>query len=173
MRSACATRITPTRPACPIPTQITTAHDLAVLGRAIQDRFPRYYRYFSTQSFAYHGALHRNHNHLLGHVEGMDGIKTGYTRASGFNLLTSVRRDGHHIVAVVLGGATAAARDRIMAGLIERAHRWRLDGPHRARHHRRRRGERELANRSRRALPNARVSSSAAPKTRRTRRTGG
>lgn len=99
--------------------QVTTAHDLAILGRAIQDRFPRYYRYFSTHSFAYNGALHRNHNHLLGRVEGMDGIKTGYTRASGFNLLTSVHRGGHHIVAVVLGGRTAGARDRVMAGLIE------------------------------------------------------
>ncbi|MBL1256303.1 SPOR domain-containing protein [Methylocystis sp. Sn-Cys] len=99
--------------------QITTAYDLAILGRAIQDRFPRYYRYFSTHSFAYNGALHRNHNHLLDRVEGMDGIKTGYTRASGFNLLTSVRRHSHHIVAVVMGGTTAGARDRIMAQLIE------------------------------------------------------
>jgi D-alanyl-D-alanine carboxypeptidase len=103
----------------PDPAQITTARDLAVLGRAIQDRFPRYYRYFSTHSFAYGGAVHRNHNHLLGQVEGMDGIKTGYTAASGFNLLTSVRRGNHHIVAVVLGGRTAGARDRIMADLIE------------------------------------------------------
>jgi D-alanyl-D-alanine carboxypeptidase len=103
----------------PDPNQVTTAYDLAVLGRAIQDRFPRYYRYFSTHSFAYNGALHRNHNHLLGRVEGMDGIKTGYTRASGFNLLTSVRRGRHHIVAVVMGGATAGGRDHIMAALIE------------------------------------------------------
>lgn len=103
----------------PDPEQITTAYDLAILGRAVQDRFPRYYRYFSTHSFAYNGALHRNHNHLLGRVDGMDGIKTGYTRASGFNLLTSVRRGGHHIVAVVMGGATAGGRDRIMAQLIE------------------------------------------------------
>ncbi|KAF0125247.1 MAG: serine-type D-Ala-D-Ala carboxypeptidase, partial [Methylocystaceae bacterium] len=103
----------------PDPNQVTTAYDLSVLGRAIQERFPRYYRYFSTPSFAYNGALHRNHNHLLGQVEGMDGIKTGYTRASGFNLLTSVRRRGHHIVAVVMGGKTAYGRDRIMAGLIE------------------------------------------------------
>lgn len=103
----------------PNPRQITTAHDLAVLGRAIQDRFPRYYRYFSTRAFAFGGRSHRNHNHLLGRVEGMDGIKTGYTAASGFNLLTSVRRDGHHIVAVVLGGRSGAARDRRMAGLIE------------------------------------------------------
>ncbi|MGE4172312.1 MAG: D-alanyl-D-alanine carboxypeptidase family protein, partial [Methylocystis sp.] len=103
----------------PDPNQVTTAYDLAILGRAIQDRFPRYYRYFSTPSFAYNGALHRNHNHLLGQVEGMDGIKTGYTRASGFNLLTSVRRRGRHIVAVVMGGKTGYARDRAMAGLIE------------------------------------------------------
>lgn len=100
--------------------QITTARDLALLGRAIQERFPRYYRYFSTHSFAYNGEVMRNHNHLLDRVEGMDGIKTGYTAASGFNLLSSVRRGRHHIVAVVLGGRTAAARDRLMAGLIER-----------------------------------------------------
>jgi D-alanyl-D-alanine carboxypeptidase len=99
--------------------QITTAYDLALLGRAIQDRFPQYFHYFSTHAFVYRGAIHPNHNHLLGRIEGVDGIKTGYTRASGFNLLTSVHRNGRHIVAVVLGGRTAASRDRIMAGLIE------------------------------------------------------
>jgi len=103
----------------PNPQQITTAHDLAILGRAIQDRFPRYYRYFATHNFAYQGANHRNHNHLLGRIEGVDGIKTGYTRASGFNLLTSVRRGNRHIVAVVMGGRTAGARDQAMASLIE------------------------------------------------------
>jgi D-alanyl-D-alanine carboxypeptidase len=104
----------------PNPAQITTAHDLALLGRAIQERFPKYYRYFSTHAFAYNGEVMRNHNHLLDRVEGMDGIKTGYTNASGFNLLTSVRRGGRHIVAVVLGGRTAAARDAYMASLIQR-----------------------------------------------------
>jgi D-alanyl-D-alanine carboxypeptidase len=99
--------------------QITTAHDLAILGRAVEERFPRYYRYFSTRSFSYHGFAYRNHNHLLGRVEGMDGIKTGYTRSSGFNLLTSVHRDGHYIIAVVLGGASSSSRDRIMDDLIE------------------------------------------------------
>ncbi|ACB95301.1 serine hydrolase [Beijerinckia indica] len=99
--------------------QVTTAHDLAILGRAIQDRFPRYYPYFSTHVFHYAGQEIRNHNHLLDQVEGMDGIKTGYTRASGFNLLTSVKRGGHSIVAAVLGGVSAGARDRIMARLIE------------------------------------------------------
>ncbi len=104
----------------PDPDQVTTARDLSILGRAIQERFPKYYKYFSTHVFAYNGTLHRNHNHLLGRVEGMDGIKTGYTRASGFNLLTSVRRGHHHIVAVVMGGVSAGSRDAIMAGLIEK-----------------------------------------------------
>jgi D-alanyl-D-alanine carboxypeptidase len=99
--------------------QITTAHDLTILGRAIQERFPRYYRYFSTPAFHYGRSYMRNHNHLLGRIDGMDGIKTGYTRASGFNLLTSVHRDGHWVVGVVLGGTSGASRDRIMANLIE------------------------------------------------------
>ena len=99
--------------------QVTTARDQATLGRAIQERFPRYYRYFSMSSFTYHGESMRNHNHLLGHVEGMDGIKTGYTQASGFNLVTSVHRNNRHIVSVVLGGASAGARDARMRSLIE------------------------------------------------------
>jgi D-alanyl-D-alanine carboxypeptidase len=98
--------------------QITTARDQALLGRAIQERFPRYYRYFSTPSFTYRGESMRNHNHLLGQVEGVDGIKTGYTRASGFNLVTSISRDSRHVVAVVLGGSSAASRDARMRGLI-------------------------------------------------------
>jgi D-alanyl-D-alanine carboxypeptidase len=100
--------------------QITTAADLAILGRAIQERFPRYYHYFSLEEFSYHGQRIRNHNHLLGRIPGMDGIKTGYTRASGFNLLTSVHYRGRAIIAVVIGGATAASRDRAMAALIGR-----------------------------------------------------
>ena len=99
--------------------QVTTAYDLAILARAIQERFPRYYPLFATRSFYYAGRAMRNHNHLLDRVEGMDGIKTGYTRASGFNLMTNVRRDGRQIVAVVLGGTSAAGRDHIMANLIE------------------------------------------------------
>ena len=98
--------------------QITTARDQALLGRAIEDRFPRYYRYFATPSFTYHGEAMRNHNHLLGAVGGVDGIKTGYTRASGFNLVTSVHRDGRYIVAVVLGGHSASSRDARMRDLI-------------------------------------------------------
>ena len=99
--------------------QLTTARDQVTLGRAIQDRFPRYYRYFATPSFIYRGHAMRNHNKLLGRVEGVDGIKTGYTRASGFNLVSSVRRGNRHVVAVVLGGASGAARDARMRALIE------------------------------------------------------
>ena len=99
--------------------QVTTARDQALLGRAIQERFPGYYRYFAMSSFRYHGQTMRNHNHLLGQVEGLDGIKTGYTKASGFNLVTSVRRNNRHIVSVVLGGASAGARDARMRSLIE------------------------------------------------------
>jgi D-alanyl-D-alanine carboxypeptidase len=98
--------------------QVTTARDQAQLGRAIQDRFPKYYRYFSTPSFTYRGHAMRNHNRLLGSVEGVDGIKTGYIGASGFNLVTSVRRGNRHLVAVVLGGRTAGARDARMRQLI-------------------------------------------------------
>jgi D-alanyl-D-alanine carboxypeptidase len=98
--------------------QKTTARDQALLGMAIQNRFPKYYRYFSLPSFVYRGHALRNHNHLLGSVDGVDGIKTGYTRASGFNLITSVRRGGRHIVAVVLGGSSAGSRDARMRNLI-------------------------------------------------------
>jgi D-alanyl-D-alanine carboxypeptidase len=99
--------------------QLTTARDQATLGRAIQDRFPRQYRYFSTPVFVFHGRAMRNHNKLLGRVEGVDGIKTGYTRASGFNLVSSVRRGHRHIVAVVMGGSSGGARDARMRMLIE------------------------------------------------------
>ena len=98
--------------------QITTARDLSVLARATEERFPRYFKYYSTHEFAYDGEIIGNHNHLLGRIDGVDGIKTGYTRASGFNLLTSVHRDGRSLVAVVLGGRTAAARDAFMESLI-------------------------------------------------------
>ncbi|MGB6506278.1 MAG: D-alanyl-D-alanine carboxypeptidase family protein, partial [Xanthobacteraceae bacterium] len=98
--------------------QNTTARDQALLGRAIQDGFPRYYKYFSTQAFVFRGETIRGHDHLLSEVEGVDGIKTGFTRASGFNLLTSLHRDGRYLVAVVMGGPSASERDARMRGLI-------------------------------------------------------
>lgn len=98
--------------------QWTTARDQVTLGRAIQERFPRYYRYFSTRTFVYEGRPLRNHNKLLGRVEGVDGIKTGYVNASGFNLVTSVRRAGRHVVAAIFGGRSGRARDAQMEGLL-------------------------------------------------------
>ena len=98
--------------------QLTTARDQATLGRAIQDRYPRYYRYFATTVFNYRGQSIRNHNHLLGNVEGIDGIKTGYTRASGFNLVSSMRRGNRHLVGVVMGGRSGGSRDATMRNLL-------------------------------------------------------
>ena len=98
--------------------QVTTARDQAVLGRAIQERFPRYYKYFSIRSFTFRGQSISNHNHLLGKVDGVDGIKTGYVSASGFNLVTSVHRGGRYLVAVVMGGSSGASRDARMRELI-------------------------------------------------------
>ncbi len=103
----------------PNPGQVTTARDLTVLARAIQDRFPKYYGYFQTHSFEYGNQVIGNHNRLLGRVEGVDGIKTGYTRASGFNLMTNAKTSDRHVVGVVLGGRTAAVRDNAMVSLIE------------------------------------------------------
>lgn len=100
------------------PPNITTARDLTILARAIQERFPRYYPMFSTRVFNYAGGAYRNHNKLLGRVEGVDGIKTGYTNLSGFNLMTSAKSEGRHIVSVVLGGRSGNSRDKIMADLV-------------------------------------------------------
>jgi D-alanyl-D-alanine carboxypeptidase len=103
----------------PAEEQITTARDQVALGRAIQHRFPDYYQYFATPSFTYKGTEMHNHNNLLRQVRGVDGIKTGFTVASGYNLVSSVRRDEKHIVAVVLGGTSNAARDARMRQLID------------------------------------------------------
>ncbi|MFK8251072.1 D-alanyl-D-alanine carboxypeptidase [Ancylobacter terrae] len=105
----------------PHPEQVTTARDFVTLGRAIQERFPRYYPYFAIRSFNYRGVAVGNHNKLLGRVQGVDGIKTGYTNASGFNLVTNVNTDGRHVVAAVFGGSSGGARDARMAALIKDA----------------------------------------------------
>ncbi len=98
--------------------QVTTARDMATLGLRMQRDFPRSYKYFSTRRFSYKGRRYGNHNKLLGRVNGVDGIKTGYTRASGFNLTSSVRRGRKRIVAVVMGGRTGGSRNRYMTKLI-------------------------------------------------------
>lgn len=98
--------------------QVTTARDMARLGIALREHFPQYYRYFSARSFTYGRSRMANHNRLLGRVAGVDGIKTGYTRASGYNLVTSVRSGNRSIVAVVLGGKSGRARNQQMQRLI-------------------------------------------------------
>ncbi len=98
--------------------QVTTARDQALLGRAIQDRCPRYYRYFATKAFTFRGRVIRGHNRLLGSVDGVDGIKTGYTRSSGFNLLTSIKRGNRYLVGVVMGGRSGKSRDAAMRKLL-------------------------------------------------------
>lgn len=100
--------------------QTTTARDQAILARALQDRFPQYFHFFSIRNFVWHGHRMRNHNHLLGRVPGVDGIKTGYIRASGFNIAINLRRGKRHLVAVVFGGRSARVRDARVRSLIDK-----------------------------------------------------
>jgi len=100
--------------------QLSTARDMATLALALMKDFPEYYQFFSLKSFKYKGIRYRNHNKLLGSYRGVDGVKTGYIRSSGFNLVASAERKGRRVVAVVLGGKTAKRRDRHMAGLLDK-----------------------------------------------------
>ncbi|MHB9364056.1 SPOR domain-containing protein [Mesorhizobium sp. LSHC412B00] len=102
----------------PDPGQFTTAHDMAMLGIALREHYPQYYGYFSQRSFLYGRQRINGHNRLLGRIKGVDGIKTGYTRASGFNLVSSVSDGNRRLVAVVMGGTSGRSRDNQMAGLI-------------------------------------------------------
>ena len=99
--------------------QYTTARDMALLGKALSDRFPRWFDYFSTREVSYNGRTWKNTNKLLTKVQGMNGIKTGYIRNSGYNLCASVERGGKHIIAVVIGGRSGASRNAQMEKLIE------------------------------------------------------
>ena len=110
--------------------QITTARDQATLGRTIQIRFPSYYKYFSTRSFSYGGRRYSNHNRLLGKVEGVHGIKTGYIRAFGFNLVSAASRGDRHVVAVIIGARSGKSRNIAMARLLDDA--FKRVKPHRA-----------------------------------------
>lgn len=98
--------------------QVTTARDMAQLALRLRDHFPNHYYQFKTRTFRYKGRTFKNHNALLGRYDGVDGIKTGYTRASGFNLVTSARHGGRSIVAVVMGGRTSRARNATMRDLL-------------------------------------------------------
>ena len=101
--------------------QVTTARDMVTLGMRLQDHFPDYYPLFATRSFGFNRATYRNHNTLLNSFQGIDGIKTGYTRMSGFNLVSSVRRGDRHVVGAVFGGSSAASRNAEMRTLLTRA----------------------------------------------------
>src|SRR3546814_12410459 len=91
----------------------STARDMVRLAQALMEDYPQYYHYFSTPAFTYKGRTYRNHNRLLKGYEGTDGIKTGYTRASGFNLVSSVERNGRRVIAVVFGGKTRSEERRV------------------------------------------------------------
>jgi D-alanyl-D-alanine carboxypeptidase len=103
----------------PNPGQVTTVRDQATLGAAVYQHFPKYYAYFQTKSFSYGKRTYGNHNRLLG-SNGVDGIKTGYTNASGFNLLTAARTDGHHIVVVGFGFDSSGKRDAKVRELVKK-----------------------------------------------------
>lgn len=104
----------------PNPRQITTARDMATLGLRLMRDFPQYYPYFRTRSFVYAGRTITGHNRLLGSYDGTDGIKTGFINASGFNLVSSVRRGDKRLVGVVMGGRTGASRDAYMKKMLSR-----------------------------------------------------
>lgn len=101
------------------PSQVSTARDMARLGQALIYDFPAQYRYFSTNTFSYAGVSYNNHNKLMGSYTGMDGIKTGYVYASGFNLVASARRGDTRLIGVVFGGKTAGSRNITMAQLLD------------------------------------------------------
>ncbi len=101
--------------------QMTSARDMLTLALRLNDDFPKYYQLFSLRSFSYNGHTYRNHNTMLDSYAGMDGLKTGYTSPSGFNLVASVRRNGRHVVAAVFGGSSAAARNAHMRTILDRA----------------------------------------------------
>jgi D-alanyl-D-alanine carboxypeptidase (penicillin-binding protein 5/6) len=98
--------------------QISSARDIAILSRAVMRDYPQYYKLFSLQEFRFRGQVMPNHNHLLGRMQGVDGLKTGFTNASGFNLAVSAVRDNRRLIAVVMGGPTTASRDQNAEDLL-------------------------------------------------------
>ena len=100
--------------------QLSTARDMAILGMAIRKNHPNFFKLFKTKSFVYKGIKYTNHNNLLSNYSGTDGIKTGYTSASGFNLVASVERNGQRIIGVVFGGKKARSRDKHMINLLNK-----------------------------------------------------
>ena len=109
--------------------QLSTARDMATLGIAIRKNHPKFFKLFKTKSFIYKGIKYTNHNNLLGSYSGTDGIKTGYTNASGFNLVASVERNGQRIIGVVFGGKKARSRDKHMVALLNKYFKTSLSKP--------------------------------------------
>ena len=109
--------------------QLSTARDMATLGIAIRKNHPKFFKLFKTKSFIYKGIKYTNHNNLLGSYSGTDGIKTGYTNASGFNLVASVERNGQRIIGVVFGGKKARSRDKHMVTLLNKYFKTTLSKP--------------------------------------------
>lgn len=105
----------------PDPRQVTTAKDMVLLGYALIAHYPGFYPYFSRQNFEYAGREYQNHNRLMRRYEGMDGIKTGYIRASGFNLVASATRNNKRLIGAVFGGSSAVKRDNQMAQILDEA----------------------------------------------------
>lgn len=100
--------------------QLSTARDMARLARRLVKDFPHRYSYFSQSSYRFRGKNYKNHNNLLRTYAGTDGVKTGYIRASGFNLAASVVRGRKRLIGVVFGGRTAKSRDKHMATLLDK-----------------------------------------------------
>jgi D-alanyl-D-alanine carboxypeptidase (penicillin-binding protein 5/6) len=98
--------------------QVSTAHDLAILARAVIRDYPQYYGFFSQEEFTYRGRTMYNTNHLLGKMPGVDGLKTGFTNAAGFNLAASAMRNGHRLIAVVMGNSSVAVRNTHVENLL-------------------------------------------------------
>jgi D-alanyl-D-alanine carboxypeptidase len=98
----------------------TTARDMATLARALLRDYPHYYHYFGARQFSYAGVTHFNHNRLLGLYPGLDGMKTGFTRASGYNLVASAKRNGRRLIGVVMGSSSKNARAQTMTRLLDR-----------------------------------------------------
>ena len=99
--------------------QVTTARDLALLARHLLQDFPQFYHYFSTPSFVFHGRTVPNHQTMLRTYPGADGLKTGYTEASGYNVVTSAERGDVRVIGVVLGASNGWERDLHMAALLD------------------------------------------------------
>ncbi|MEL8055239.1 MAG: D-alanyl-D-alanine carboxypeptidase, partial [Pseudomonadota bacterium] len=109
--------------------QLSTARDMAILAERVLEDHAAYYGYFAETRFSWGRNTYRNHNRLIGKVEGVDGIKTGYTRASGFNLMTSAKRRGRRVVTIMFGGSTARSRDQHVTDLVEAAYASLKDSP--------------------------------------------